>query len=104
MKNAQELIDAIKDVPDEFFHQNHYYDHSKRCGCIMHHYEMKKNCAFADADQYQDYFYLNLDEWRYIFASKVLINDTAAKNGWPICEEFTVESAIDRIKFIDSLQ
>ena len=105
MKNAQELIDAIKDMPEELFDQNNY-SYRKHCGCIMHHYEIKKNGrldAHANVNEYQEYFDITFDEWLYLFASGPSINDTAQNNGWPICEEFTVQSAIERIKFIDSL-
>ena len=107
MKNAQELIDAIKDVPEELFDQNYYdYSDKKNCGCIMYHYEMKKNGKLnpdTEVYEYADYFDISFVAWSYIFANDFIINDTAQNNGWPICEEFTVQSAIERIKFIDSL-
>lgn len=42
MKNAQELIDAIKDVPEDLFDQNCYNNIvNPACGCVMHHYEIR---------------------------------------------------------------
>ena len=107
MKNAQELIDAIKDVPEELFDQNLYEDVVRpQCGCVMHHYEMNKylqhndNC---DREWYLNYFDLSVNEWRYIFGSIPLIRTVSTICEFPVDLEFTVQSAIERIKFIDSL-
>lgn len=105
MKNAQELIDAIKDVPDELFDQNFYQDGRPQCGCVMYHYETNTFGKLVDYDEfnYHSFFELTIDEANYLFGNPYSIRQTSVIKDWPRPEEFTVQSAIERIKFIDSL-
>lgn len=109
MKNAQELIDAIKNVPSSRFNQRFYCDYDKDnnpCGCVMLHFELfkfgKRNISLPPLD-YKRYFSIDSDAYWYIFGDPMDIQDRARKREWPLSKGFTVQSAIERIKFIDNL-
>lgn len=106
MKNAQELIDAIKDVPEERFNQNVYFHiYETGCGCVMHHFEVHKFGKLVQSSEiaYHGYFDLQPTESSYIFGKRSIINRIGFQMNWPTYEEFTVQAAIERIKFIDNL-
>lgn len=105
MKNAQELIDILKEVPDEKFEQDIYipFDGSD-CGCVMHHYDLAK---FGKANYEVDHtaeFGIDAYSSDYIFGFREDIWSVAKEMGWPVPRVFDVDSAIKRIKFIDNLK
>jgi hypothetical protein len=107
MKNAKELIEILKNVDPELFDQDAYLNvdriKGKKCGCIMHHYEMYRFGKLKSTVRYGEIFDISSSEFDYLFGSSVVIWGVAAKNDWPIPEEFDIPSAIRRIEFIDQL-
>lgn len=106
MRNAQELIDSIKNVPGERFNQDKYWSLTgENCGCVAYHFEMHK---FGKLDihnlRYNEYFDLLRVEFDYIFGKGAIINRVAFEMNWPTYDTFTVQDAIERIKFIDNLK
>lgn len=103
MKNAQELIDVLEKVNEDQYYQDSYFNIDASCGCAMQHFELhkfgKRNLKFG----YVHYFDLDQDQADYIFGHKEAIKGIARVNGWPIPTEFTVKSAIERIRFINKL-
>ena len=109
MNNAQELIDAVKDVPVSMFNQRFYCQHDKDnnpCGCVMLHFELykfgRRKGTYSPID-YKRYFAIDSDAYWYIFGDPMDIQATARKREWPLSKGFTVQSAIERIKFVDNL-
>lgn len=107
MKNAKELIDILKDVSEDRFDQDLYgaFANPMGCGCAMHHFEVSKFGRNVRSNEFDHnkYFGLDSSEWFYIFGACETINEVAKIMSWPTCEEFTVQTAIERIKFIDKL-
>jgi hypothetical protein len=107
MKNAKELIEILKNVDPELFDQDVYLNvdriKGKKCGCIMHHYEMYRFGKLKSTVWYDEIFGISSDEFSYLFSVGHVIQAYAAKNDWPIPEEFDIPSAIRRIEFIDQL-
>ena len=102
MRDLQELIDAIKDVPSDKFDQNSYSVLGE-CGCVMHWFEKKNFGKLAYDFNYKD-FGLDDDEDVYIFCNTAAIKEVAELRGWPISKTFDVQSAIERIEFIKKLK
>ena len=107
MKKAKELIEAIRDVPEDIFNQDSYLDRDeitgKKCGCVMHHYEINALGGLCSLDYWDEFGLGSRNEYHYLFGSRTTINFVASENGWPPDFECTVQSAIKRIEFIDNL-
>lgn len=103
MRDLQQLIDAIKDVPDHKFDQNSYSVLGCEGGCVMHWFEKKTFGKLVTGYDYKD-FGLGDDEDAYIFDDAAVIKEVAELRGWPIPKNFDVKSAIERIEFIKKLK
>lgn len=103
MKNIQELLNVLSNVKEEDFDQDWYARSTGHCGCVLHWFEIHK-CGISPTNfSPNGYFDLGFDECWYIFGGSREIVEIAKRNQWPVPTSFTVQDAIERIKFISSI-